>query len=446
MNGINFLLVKPNLIGFLGECGVIVFCFSALKNKADRRWLMPALLSLMLNLLLYMTSGGQGTENGWLHFVMRAMIHAGVVCLYLYCAKTVSFRVCVMLSLLYLGGYQFSIGVRLLVSALALGKSELLSQLLTTASVLGIQLIWALVIRYIVSISDLEHISFSRWGVVGTLNLLQIYIRWSLMPSLRDLLDMPTWFRQVEYPLIAMAGLLLVEVFYEISISMQAHAAHARTEKLVLEYELKNTRQQTRAAEDVRRVYHDMKNHLLAIGTMNSSGQVRSYTEALLSQFESYESTVCTGSAVADALIAEKMLLARLDAISFNVYMDLRTLDFVNPVDMVSIFGNALDNAMEAVRHLPEEKRRIYLKSVNYPGFITLVFSNPYETLTWDENGEIVTSKKDQENHGIGLQSIRHAAERYDGVIRIRQDEEKHWFDLTLLLPLRESNGVSYEK
>ena len=368
---------------------------------------------------------------------MRAMIHAGVVCLYLYFAKTISLRACVMLALLYLGGYQFSIGVRLLVSALALGKGELILHLLATATVLGIQLIWALVIRYIVSISDLEHISFSRWGVVGTLNLLQIYIRWSLMPSLQDLLDMPTWFRRVEYPLIAMAGLLLVEVFYEISISMQAHAAHAQTEKLVLEYELKNTRQQTRAAEDVRRVYHDIKNHLLAIGTMDSSGQVRAYTEELLTQFDSYENTVCTGNAVADALIAEKMLLARLDAISFNVCMDLRTLDFVSPVDLVSLFGNAVDNAMEAVRLLPEEKRRIYLKSVNSPGFVTLVFSNPYEKLMRDESGEIVTGKADSENHGIGLQSIRHAAERYDGVIQIRQDEEKHWFDLTVLLPLR---------
>ena len=437
MNWTIFLLDRPNLLGFLGECAVIVFCFSGLRNKSDRRWLALAGASLLLNLLLYATGGQAGGEGGWLHFVLRAGFHAAVVWLYLRCAKAISLRESVMLSLLYLGGYQFSLGVRLLVSAVSLGRSALIAQLLCTFTVLLIQFVWALVIRYIVHISDMRHISLSRWGVVGTLNLLQIYIRWSLMPSLRELMEMPAWFRQVEYPLIAMAGLLLVEVFYEISISMQARASRAQTEKLTLEYELKNTRQQSRSADDIRRVYHDMKNHLLAIGSMDSSGQVRDYTRQLLSQFDSFETMVSTGNTAADALISEKMLLARLDQISFNVCMDLQSLDFVSPVDIVSIFGNALDNAMEAVRALPAEKRRVYLKSVNTPGFVTLIISNPYETLVRDDDGNLVTTKEDRDNHGIGLKSIRHAAERYDGVIRVRQDESRQLFDLTVLLPLR---------
>ena len=434
---LEYLIVKPNLIGFLGECCVIVFCFAGLRRKEKRLWLIPAGLSLLLNLVLYATSGSPGGKGSLTLFIARALFHAAAVCLYLFFSKRLALRSCILLSLLYIDGYQFSIGIRLLVSSLALGGSGLLSHLLATVTVLGIQFLWGAVIRSILRISDLEHISYSRWGVMGTLTLLQIYIRWSLMPELRSALDAPLWFKRVEYPLIAMASLLLIEIFYEISISLQARANLAQMEKLSLEYELKNIRQQTRSADDIRRIYHDMKNHLLAIEALDSSQKVREYAGELLSQFDSYETTVCTGNDVADALITEKMLLGRLDGISFHVCMDLRGLAFLRPVDLVSIFGNAMDNAMEAVTKLPAEKRRVYLRSVNPPGFVTLVFSNPSESVILDGSGAPVTCKEDRENHGIGLRSIRRSVERYGGVIQTQQDMAKRQFDLTILIPLR---------
>ena len=437
-----FLLVRPNLVGFLGECGVVLFCFSTLKNKNSGKWLAMAGVSLLSIIILYLTSGTSASAGSMqfqstiLHFISRAFFHTAAVFLFLRCAKTVPLRTCLLLSLLYIGGYQFSIGLRLLVSAVAFGSNELFSSLICTMTVLASQFLWGCVIRRIIRISDLEKISFSRWGVIGTLTLLQIYIRWSLMPSISGAMDVAVWFRQVEYPLIAMAGILLVEVFYEESISMQAKAGRVETEKLRLEYELKDARQQTRSADDIRRIYHDMKNHLLAIHSMDSSKQVQDYTDELLTQFNSYEQMVCTGNKVVDALLVEKSLLAGIDAIQFNVCMDLQQLDFFSAVDIVTIFGNAVDNAIEAVRKLPAEKRHIFLRSINNPGFITLVFSNPYAEIYRDKQGTLITSKGDKENHGIGLQSMKHTAERYGGIIQTNQNKEEGWFDLTILIPL----------
>ncbi len=433
-----FLLDKPNLVGYLGECLVIVFAFRNLERRPEKKWTFFALTALFLNFVLYLTSGtgNAAAASPWLHFVGRAVFHAAAVCLYLCLAKTLPWRSCLLLSLLYISGYQFSIGMRLLFSSISLGGKGLFSSLFSTLAVLFCQLAWALVLRRIIRISDLSAISFSRWGLTGTLTLLQIYIRWSLMPSLGGSMALPIWLRQVEYPLIAMAGLLLVEVFYEESISMQARAARERTERLCLEYELKNARQQTRASDDVRRIYHDMKNHLLSIRTMDSSREVRQYTEDLLSQFDDYENTVCTGNAVADSLLFEKIMLSRLDNVLFNVCMDLTPLSFIRPVDMVTIFGNAVDNCLEAVKKLPQEKRRIYLRSINNPGFVTLVFSNPFKEACTDASGALVTSKEDKTNHGLGLNSMRHAAERYDGVIKVSLDDARHYFDLTILIPL----------
>ena len=445
MDGIlYYCLVRPNLLGYVGECAAIVFGFSGLPGKTQPGRRLLAGLTLLANLLLYTTSGSFEPSGGMplslqmLYFVGRALLHTAVVCLYLYHAKLLPPRSCLLLSLLYMAGYQFSIGVRLLVSSVALGQDALLPHLLSTLVVVAVQLAWACVLRHIVRISDLEQISFSRWGVTGTLTLMQIYIRWSLMPSMSGALAAPVWFKQVEYPLIAMVGLLMIQVFYEQSISMQARASKAQVEALCLEYELKSARQQARASDDIRRVYHDMKNHLLAIRTMAGSEQVQQYTEQLMQQFDSCENTVRTGSAVVDALLAEKILLARLDGIVFNVCMDLRGLDFIAPVDLVAIFGNAVDNAIEAVRRIPEwEKRRIYLKSINTPGFVTLVFSNAYVELERDAGGRMVSTKKDREHHGIGLRSIQHAARRYAGAVTAGPERQPRRFELTVLLPLR---------
>lgn len=101
-----------------------------------------------------------------------------------------------------------------------------------------------------------------------------------------------------------------------------------------------------------------MKNHLFAICDLGQQQvEVSAYVEALLDDIAGYETIVSTSLPAMDAFLSEKLYRAQWERIQYNVCLDLSGLSFVSGVDLISIFGNALDNALEAVRKLPENNK-----------------------------------------------------------------------------------------
>ena len=118
--------------------------------------------------------------------------------------------------------------------------------------------------------------------------------------------------------------------------------------------------------------------------------------------------------------------------------MDLKPLDFIRPLDMVNMFGNALDNAVEAVEILPEDMEKIiYLKTVQYAGMLVIRVSNQFTGERKVTNGVLKTMKADAGNHGIGIRSIKTAAARYGGNVDVEIEKDKHWFRLMIMIPLK---------
>lgn len=98
--------------------------------------------------------------------------------------------------------------------------------------------------------------------------------------------------------------------------------------------------------------------------------------------------------------------------------------------DICAVFGNALDNAMEAVEGLPAEKRRISLEARMGKGLLAVSIRNPGKLSESRDGEEIkreipVTTKTDRSAHGFGLPSIRAALDRYSGTMELRQSGEE---------------------
>ena len=100
-----------------------------------------------------------------------------------------------------------------------------------------------------------------------------------------------------------------------------------------------------------------------------------------------------------------------------------------------SIFGNALDNAIEHVILIPDpEKRLIHLTVSAQKGFVFIKIENYCEAeISKNEEDLITTTKKDSKNHGFGLKSIRTAVKKYDGSVVF--GVQQNWFELKILLP-----------
>jgi len=109
----------------------------------------------------------------------------------------------------------------------------------------------------------------------------------------------------------------------------------------------------------------------------------------------------------------------------------------MSDMDLSTLFGNALDNAIESVEKIEDkEKRLINLAVSRDRGFVRIRLENCCEEMPEFQNGLPKTTKKDKAYHGFGVQSIRDIAERYEGSVTM--NAENGWFELRILLPDQE--------
>ena len=184
--------------------------------------------------------------------------------------------------------------------------------------------------------------------------------------------------------------------------------------------------------EKVRSVYHDMKNHLLVLQKQINSPETAEMVEKLQSQVAMYEDYEHTGNDILDIILKEKSEMAREKHIALSVTADLNGVDFIEPLDVSTIFGNGLDNAIEASEKLPEEQRAILMKSGKMQNFFSVLIEN--NCLQESRTTKDRTTKNDDFLHGFGISNMRKVAEKYGGQLTTKCESGK--FLLKILLPI----------
>ncbi len=182
--------------------------------------------------------------------------------------------------------------------------------------------------------------------------------------------------------------------------------------------------------ERVRSIYHDLKNHLLVMESRQNTEETRQMAETLRSQIADYEDYVHTGNEFLDIILKDKAAKAREKQIDFSAMVDFHGIDFMEPLDISTIFGNAIDNAIEASENLPEYRRLITVKAERVRDMLLITIENnttPGNHLTEG------TTKKDRFVHGFGIPNIKKAVERYSGQCSFQQEERV--YRLKILIP-----------
>lgn len=182
--------------------------------------------------------------------------------------------------------------------------------------------------------------------------------------------------------------------------------------------------------ERIRSIYHDLKNHLLVMESRQNTEETRQMAETLRSQIADYEDYVHTGNEFLDIILKDKAAKAREKQIDFSAMVDFHGIDFMEPLDISTIFGNAIDNAIEASENLPEYKRLITVKAERVRDMLLITIENntpPGNHLTEG------TTKKDRFVHGFGIPNIKKAVEKYGGQCSFQQ--EGRTYRLNILIP-----------
>ena len=154
-------------------------------------------------------------------------------------------------------------------------------------------------------------------------------------------------------------------------------------------------------------------------------------------EIHQYEAQNKTGNQVVDTILTGKNVICEQFGISMNCVADGMLLDFMDTMDICSILGNALDNAIECEKQIPDpEKRLIHVAIFGQKNFVILRFENYFDGQLEIKEGIPVTTKtKKKEFHGFGIRSIKYAVDKYDGAVSISQNE--NWFELKILIPMK---------
>lgn len=162
---------------------------------------------------------------------------------------------------------------------------------------------------------------------------------------------------------------------------------------------------------------HDIKHQIrsLADGGRVTDGRA---LEDLAAEIAIYDSTVKTGNPALDVILTEKGLVCSGEKITLAVIADGRALECLEPQEIYSLFGNALDNAIEAVRGIGEPERRLVSLNVRRSGTMCVInVENSCDVAPAFRDGVPVTTKADAGSHGFGTRSMRGIVERHGGVI-----------------------------
>lgn len=186
--------------------------------------------------------------------------------------------------------------------------------------------------------------------------------------------------------------------------------------------------------EQVNIKCHDLRHQ---IRLFRGAGRI---DESVLKEMEqavdAYDTTVKTGNPALDVLLTEKNQICRSKQIGFTCMADGKGLAYMEPADLYALFGNALENAIEATEQLTDPaQKQIVLTVRPVEGFCSVHLQNYTKEPLRLENGLPVTSKQDRLNHGFGTRSMQLLVEKYGGELTFQQEVDV--VNIYMLLPSR---------
>ncbi|KKY01593.1 histidine kinase, partial [Paraclostridium benzoelyticum] len=180
--------------------------------------------------------------------------------------------------------------------------------------------------------------------------------------------------------------------------------------------------------EKMKQVYHDMNNHMENIRSLkNSSEDVNEYINNIEDEVKNNKNIYNTGNALLDIILYEKSKECIKNNIDFSVGIDFSKCEFIDMIDISSIFSNLIDNAIEACNKIDDNniEKYITIKGIFIKSYYVVRCENSKTNKVIIKNNKILTSKKDKFLHGIGLDSIKSSIKKYNGELKIKNSEFK---------------------
>lgn len=186
--------------------------------------------------------------------------------------------------------------------------------------------------------------------------------------------------------------------------------------------------------KQIKKFKHDIKNHLLAINGYFKEGDCLggiNYIDTISRIVTNSGQSIETGNIVLDTIINSKKALAENKNIKFTVNVQVPEQLPIDSTDVCVIFGNALDNAIEASEKADTDNKWIKL-SIIYDG--CSIICKIVNTASSKRNKTFKTTKNNKSNHGYGIENIKMSLGKYNSTMKISQSNTEFALSFIIFL------------
>ena len=263
------------------------------------------------------------------------------------------------------------------------------------------------------------------WNIIflgGVLTCLYIYLN-----------NIIVYAGQLEVEQVFFIQLVILGVILLAYLNIMNRYYHMNEEKIELENFFNEVKreasyyEQTDALhEEIRKIKHDLKNFLI----LSSNNVGKEYLKDVDEYFDKFNNYINSGNRILDLLLMNKFKMCKEKGINFKYNLTTQNLSRLNALDIISIFGNVIDNAIEACEKNSVKEIRLKIWEANGCLFIEVI--NPVNEIIIEQS-KFMTTKKSKENHGLGLTCLNEAVKRYGGSCKIYVKEKL--FNVTICIP-----------
>ncbi len=188
--------------------------------------------------------------------------------------------------------------------------------------------------------------------------------------------------------------------------------------------------------EQMRMFHHDFKEHMDVLESLINIDESQSgdYIKSIREAEEEYRVVEYTDNKILNVLLTKKIGECRKHGIKFYLDPVPVHLGFIKDIDIVAIFSNLINNAIEGC--MSSEEKNIYMDIyMANNSYLVIKIENNADIKPIVIDGKLKTHKKDNiAMHGIGMESIKNVLKSYDGDLSWSYDNAKRMFCTTVFI------------
>lgn len=233
------------------------------------------------------------------------------------------------------------------------------------------------------------------------------------------------------YILVGMSGIVIANIITYYIFMRLNKDYESKLEIRLLKQQKENAEQNMQNTDafvkQMKSARHDMKNQLIITGNYISSGKYTEAQEHIKALIEDYlpsiQDFINSGNDAFDAIVNAKIILCTQKKIFIEVKLFENSLKNISDIDIGILFGNLLDNAIEAAEK--SHKKHILVDIYEQGAYLSILVSNSTDKQVLESNKNLETTKSDKEMHGIGIKNIKSIVNKYNGMLDFSENNNE---------------------